>query len=73
MFKKHSIQVQMIKTPNVKPTVEAPTPAASFDPEHISQLISEQVEHTAITVVASFAAIILLKTVSEIAINLSKV
>lgn len=68
MFKKHSIQVSVVKTPAEKPESTEPTTL-----EHVNKLIEKisavNVTRVAVGFVALYASVVAVNTASEIAIN----
>ena len=66
MFKKHSMQIKMVKDPEpgVVETV------FDTDPEKINQIVRESVKTIAIGIVAVTGSLTVLKTASQIAINI---
>lgn len=71
-MKNHEIRVRMSKTePSEEPTTEMDV-VPPVDPDEYTELIKDIVKYTAVTVGVLAGGLMILHTISEIAINMSK-
>ncbi len=64
-----ALHVQLVRPNRTSTATDTNAECSHIVPDEINKIIKEQVKHTAIAVVAVFAAITALSTASEIAIN----
>jgi hypothetical protein len=70
MFKKHALQVKMVKTPKNDNTVSGTTVGhLHIEPEDINKIAKDQIRNLAFVTVASVAAMKVVTTACVIAIN----
>jgi hypothetical protein len=68
MFKKHALEVKMVKTPRVNTSTETTEPKL-FDIDKANAIAMKSMQSLAIGFVGVYAAVKVLNTASEIAIN----
>jgi hypothetical protein len=68
MFKKHSLEVKVVKTPRVSTSTETTEPK-QFDIDKVNDLAMKSMQTLAIGFVGVYTVVKVLNTASEIAIN----
>lgn len=72
MFKKHAIQVKMVKTPKNEKASDISEDCAHVDPEKIAKISKDFVTHTAKAVGAVIVTTVVLSAISQIAVKKTK-
>lgn len=71
MFKKHSLNVQVVKTPK---QTNAPEEDSNnkLTPEQFSHVVKEQAKYAALLIGAGYTLVVILDTAREIALHIAK-
>lgn len=72
MFKKHALQVSVVKEPKKQDTASSTVVShLHVEPEQISKIVTDQVMNAALVFMSVYAVKVTIDTCSQIAINLT--
>lgn len=72
MFKKHSLNVQVVKTPKQTNAPEEDSNCKKLTPEQFSHVVKEQAKYAALLIGAGYTLVVILDTARQIALHTAK-